>query len=231
MFGQIAGRYDLLNRVMTGGVDVRWRKRVVREAPPATSGPLRGLPILDACCGTGDLALEYLPSAHATGAEVIGTDFTPEMLALTEPKQRQPAPVSYALADTLALPFASDAFQVVCVAFGLRNLADTQAGLVEMARVTAEGGRVAILECSTPESALMRGVSAVHTKLAVPLVGRLLNRNESEAYQYLPDSVAEFPSGAALADMMRDAGLRDVRYIPLMFGVVTLYLGTADAAA
>ena len=228
MFGQIAGRYDLLNRVLSGGVDVLWRKRTVREAAPATSGPLHGLPILDVCCGTGDLAIEYLKSAHAAGARVIGTDFTEEMLALTTPKQRPPAPIAYAQADTMALPFTDDAFQITCVAFGLRNVADTLAGLVEMARVTAPGGTVAILECSKPEGAIMRRLYPLHFRYAVPLVGQLLNRNAADAYQYLPDSVAEFPSGEALAEIMREAGLADVRFIPLTLGVVTLYLGTTS---
>ena len=226
MFGEIAGRYDLLNRVMSGGVDVLWRKRTVREAPPATEGPLAGRPILDVCCGTGDLAFEYQPHAEKTGADVIGTDFTQEMLALTERKQPASGQVPYALADTMALPFASDTFQVVSVAFGLRNVVDTRAGLAEMARVTCPGGTVAILECSRPTGWLMRRLYPLHFKLAVPVVGRLLNKSASDAYQYLPDSVAEFPSGQELADLMTDVGYRDVRFHPLTFGVVTLYLGT-----
>ena len=227
MFGQIAGRYDLLNRVMTGGLDVLWRRRTVREAPPAAEGPLRGRPILDVCCGTGDLAFEYQRAAAGTGARVIGTDFTPEMLALTEPKQPAASEqrVDYALADTLALPFAEQTFQIVAAAFGLRNVADTRGGLAEMARVLAPGGHVAILECSTPENPLVRRLAPLHTRVVVPVVGQLLNRNASAAYQYLPDSVAEFPSGPALVEMMTGVGFREVRYHPLMLGVVTLYVG------
>ena len=226
MFGQIAGRYDLLNRVMTGGVDILWRKRTVREAAPATSGPLARLPILDVCCGTGDVAFEYAPHAAAAGARVVGTDFTLPMLARTTGKQPRD-PVAFAAADTLALPFADDAFQIVSVAFGLRNLADTRAGLAEMARVTAPGGTVAILECSQPTNPLVRRLFPLHFRFVVPLVGQILNRNASAAYRYLPDSVAEFPSGQALADLMTAAGLVDVRFIPLTLGTVTLYLGTA----
>ena len=225
MFGQIAGRYDLLNRVMTGGIDVVWRRRTVREAAPATGGPLAGKPILDVCCGTGDLTLDYRRAAP-DGTLVVGTDFTPEMLAVTDRKQPPGGlPVPYALADTLALPFAEATFQVVSVAFGLRNVSDTLAGLVEMARVTAPGGTVAILECSRPTNWLVRRVFPLHFRVVVPLVGQLLNRNASDAYRYLPNSVAEFPSGEELAALMRQAGLIDVRFVPLTFGTVTLYLG------
>ena len=222
MFAQISGRYDLMNHTLSGGVDVWWRRVTVKTVAPATGGPLAGRPILDACCGTGDLAIAY---AKATDAPVVGTDFTHEMLTLAGDKQPSGRRVTYAEADTQRLPFASDTFQIVSVAFGLRNVSDTDAGLRELTRVTAPGGRVAVLEFSRPRGAVMGRVYPLYFKHVLPRVGQFFVRNNRDAYEYLPESVGQFPDGEALCDRMRAAGLREVTHRPMTFGVCTLYVG------
>ena len=148
MFGEIAGRYDLLNHVLSLGIDRSWRRKTVRLVPPQPDGG----PILDVCTGTGDLALAYW-KASGRKAQVVGTDFCRPMLALAEQKGRRAGAeghISWLEADTQQLPFPDDQFQIVCVAFGLRNVSDTDRGLREMARVCRPGGSVAVLEFSTP---------------------------------------------------------------------------------
>ena len=225
MFGEISGRYDLMNHTLSGGVDLWWRRVTVRTVPPAADGPLAGLPVLDVCCGTGDLAIGY---AKATSARVIGTDFTHEMLTIAGRKQpADPArQIAYVEADTLALPLPDDSVQLTAVAFGLRNVADTAAGLRELARVTAPGGRVAVLEFSRPRGPVMGRIYPVYFKHVLPRIGQLFARNDQDAYEYLPESVGEFPDGQDLADLMADCGLRDVTFFPMTFGVATLYVGT-----
>lgn len=224
MFAQISGRYDVMNHVLSGGVDIWWRRVTVKKAAPAKSGPLAELPILDVCCGTGDLAIAY---AKASSVPVIGTDFTHEMLVLAEKKQPKDASrrIEYADADTMALPFADDQFQITSVAFGLRNVADTVAGLKEMARVTASGGQVAILEFSKPRMFPMKQIYPVYFKHVLPRVGQLFARNNQDAYEYLPESVGEFPDYEALVGLMNEAGLVDVTFKAMTFGVATLYIG------
>lgn len=224
MFAEISGRYDVMNHVLSGGVDIWWRKKTVRKVAPAKSGPLASLPILDVCCGTGDLAIAY---ANASQVQVYGTDFTHEMLVLADQKQpKDPArKIIYADADTMALPFADNMFQIVSVAFGLRNVADTVAGLREMTRVTAPGGKVAVLEFSKPRSFPMKQIYPVYFKHVLPRVGQFFARNNQEAYEYLPESVGEFPDYEALTSLMAEAGLNNCTFTPLTFGVATLYVG------
>jgi demethylmenaquinone methyltransferase/2-methoxy-6-polyprenyl-1,4-benzoquinol methylase len=232
MFGAIAGRYDLLNHLLSGGVDVYWRWRTVRDVPPVDDAP-----ILDVCTGTGDLAFAYRDRAVA--APVIGTDFTQPMLARANHKASrrregrggEGAGVRFLQADTQMLPFPDGVFQVVCVAFGLRNVADTRAGLREMTRVCRAGGRVAVLEFSQPRSCLFGAVYRAYFRHILPRVGQLLARNREDAYCYLPQSVSVFPDGEALADLMRDCGLTDVRFRPLTLGIATLYVGTKSEEA
>ena len=146
MFGEIAGRYDLLNRVLSLGIDLSWRRKTVRLVPPKPDGG----PILDVCTGTGDLALAYW-KASGCKARIVGTDFCHPMLVLAKQKGRRAGAekqISWLEADTQQLPFPDDMFQIVCVAFGLRNVSDTDRGLAEMARVCRPGGSVAVLEFS-----------------------------------------------------------------------------------
>ena len=225
MFGEISPRYDFLNHFLSGGTDIYWRWRTVRAVPPEGDSP-----ILDVCTGTGDLALAYAKKA-AGRVPVVGADFTPEMLVLANEKlQRRgdtgdPSPVVFLGADAQRLPFAADTFQIVSVAFGLRNVSDTDQGLREMARVCRPGGRVAVLEFSMPTNRLLRGGYRFYFRHILPRLGQLLARNRQSAYNYLPASVEEFPQGATLAARMEHAGLTDVTWTHLTFGVATLYVG------
>ncbi len=222
MFAQIAPRYDLMNHLLSLGIDILWRKRTVRELR------LDGkLPILDCCTGTGDLAL-MLAQRMAGRVEVVGTDFCAPMLQLAKKKHEVSASgyaVRFLEADTQSLPFNDAAFQTVTVAFGLRNVQDTDVGLRELTRVCAPGGQVAVLEFSQPTLPGLKHVYQAYFKHVLPRVGQRLAKNEQSAYEYLPNSVLEFPCGQALADRMQAAGLRDVRVLPLTFGVATLYVG------
>lgn len=228
MFGEISPRYDLLNHLLSAGTDIYWRWRTVRRSMPTGDAP-----ILDVCTGTGDLALAYWKRGKGQ-VPVVGTDFTHEMLQLANQKtDRLGSAASNAAgipvfleADTQCLPFADDSFQVVSVAFGLRNVTNTVRGLEEMTRVCRPGGQVVILEFSMPENRLFRGVYQWYFRNILPRIGQLLARNRQEAYNYLPASVNEFPQGATLGRMLEDAGLTSVVWTPMTFGVATLYCGT-----
>jgi demethylmenaquinone methyltransferase / 2-methoxy-6-polyprenyl-1,4-benzoquinol methylase len=222
MFGEIAGRYDFLNRVLSLGIDRSWRRRTVKLAPPIGTAP-----ILDACTGTADLALAYW-RAGGGKVPVVGTDFCQPMLEIGREKCRRTGAleqITLLEADTQALPFPNDTFQIVCVAFGLRNVSDTGAGLREMARVCRPGGRVVVLEFSTPTAWPLGTVYAWYFRHVLPRIGQALARNTQAAYNYLPQSVGHFPQGEALAEQMRAAGLGKVWLRPFTFGVATLYVG------
>jgi demethylmenaquinone methyltransferase/2-methoxy-6-polyprenyl-1,4-benzoquinol methylase len=222
MFGQIAPRYDLLNHLLSLNIDRYWRCRTVRRVPPRGSAP-----ILDICTGTGDLALAYAKAAPV-GIEVVGSDFCPEMLAIAEKKRQRHCAgqtVSFIEADAQHLPFEANRFQIVSVAFGLRNICDTDAGLAEMVRVAMPGGRVAVLEFSMPTWQPFKGIYRWYFRHVLPKIGQRLARNDRQAYEYLPATVADFPSGEALVAKMQAAGLRDVAFHPLTLGVATLYVG------
>lgn len=222
MFGQIAGRYDLLNHLLSLGIDRRWRRRTVKLVPP--EGPH---PVLDVCTGTADLALAYCQAPGAP-ARIVGTDFCRPMLTVGQDKCRRrgaAAEVTLLEADTMALPFADDLFQIVCVAFGLRNVADTDAGLREMVRVCRPGGRVAVLEFSTPRAWPFGAIFRWYFRSVLPWIGQRLARNVESAYNYLPQSVGEFPQGEALLGRMEQAGLHAARLHRFTLGVATLYVG------
>lgn len=222
MFGEISGRYDLLNHLLSGNADRYWRWRTVRALRPLTAAP-----ILDVCTGTGDLALA-LTHAAPRGTRVIGADFCRPMLSLASEKavRRRLESLQFVEADAQFLPFEDDMFQAVSVAFGLRNVADLDQGLREMTRVCRPGGKVAVLEFSLPEQRLLRAGYQWYFRNVLPRIGQALARNRQSAYHYLPQSVQDFPQGESLATRMRSADLRDVWYRPLTFGVATLYVGT-----
>ncbi len=212
MFDRIAPVYDAMNRVMTAGLDRRWRALTVRGAVRP------GDRVLDACCGTGDLAL----AASAAGAgRVVGVDFSERMLE----RARRKAPLlEWVQADVLALPFEDGSFDAVVVGFGIRNVEDLERALRELRRVLAPGGRVGILEITRP-----RGVLAPFYRVwfdrIVPLLGRLLPGGE--AYSYLPASVRRFPGPEELAELLRACGFEGVGFRLLAGGIVALHTGEA----
>ena len=211
MFDRIAPVYDVMNRVMTAGLDLRWR----RIAAEAVVRP--GDRVLDACCGTGDLAV----ACARRGGVVTGLDFSPAML---ERARRKLSSATWVEGDLLALPFEAGSFEAATVGFGVRNVADLEQGLVELRRVLVQGGRVAVLEITQP-----RGLLAPFYRLwfdrIVPLLGRLLKGGA--AYTYLPASVRRFPGPDELANLMRSAGFADVSYRTFAGGIVALHVGDA----
>jgi demethylmenaquinone methyltransferase/2-methoxy-6-polyprenyl-1,4-benzoquinol methylase len=223
MFGAIAPTYDLLNHLLSLNIDTYWRWRTTRLVPPVGDAP-----ILDLCTGTGDLALAYDRAAEGR-VPIIGADFCHEMLLPARQKtQRRRAAerIRYVEADAQRLPFPDNSFQITTVAFGLRNITDTDRGLAEMVRVTQPGGRVAILEFSQPRHGLFGRLYRWYFRCVLPCIGQFISRSKDNAYRYLPASVQEFPQGEALAERLRRHGLADVRWHPLTFGIATLYVGT-----
>jgi demethylmenaquinone methyltransferase/2-methoxy-6-polyprenyl-1,4-benzoquinol methylase len=218
MVGRIARRYDLMNTLMTGGRHHAWRRLAVGKARPAGG---RGL---DVCCGTGDFALEL---ARQGASVAVGVDFSREMLALAARKAQTAGMrgrVQWQLADALELPFPDGAFLCATSGFSLRNVDDVGRALREMARVVAPGGWVAVLELTPVRSRLFGPVFRAYFRGLVPLVGGLV-AGDRAAYTYLPDSVRAFPTADELAELMRQAGLVDVRYRLLALGTVALHLG------
>ena len=223
MFAEIAGNYDRMNHLLSMNIDKYWRWRTTRLVQPTGDRP-----ILDMCTGTGDLALAYWKSTDGK-IPIVAADFCREMLDIGEDKKDAlgiNGQVEFVEADAQDLPFPNDEFQIVTVAFGLRNVNDTDQGLREMHRVCADGGKVAVLEFSQPQMQPFKAIYGWYFRNILPLLGRLLARNAANAYDYLPQSVGEFPCGQALADRMVTAGLRNVWFRPLTFGVATLYVGT-----
>ena len=222
MFGEIAPHYDRMNHLLSMNVDRYWRWRTVRLVRPVPD-----VPLLDVCSGTGDLAFAFHKFTQGR-TPIIATDFCPEMLAIGEEKKRRAGiqgELRFQEADAEQLPFENDTFQVVSVAFGLRNVSNTQQGVREMIRVLKPGGKLAVLEFSQPAWQPFKGMYGWYFRHVLPRIGQWFARNKSQAYQYLPESVGEFPSGQALADLMRTCGLQSVRFHPLTFGIATLYLG------
>ncbi|WP_068265466.1 bifunctional demethylmenaquinone methyltransferase/2-methoxy-6-polyprenyl-1,4-benzoquinol methylase UbiE [Rubripirellula obstinata] len=228
MFRQIAPRYDLMNHLLSLNIDRYWRRAAVKRLRITP-----GKPILDTCTGTGDLAIAIAKKA-GDQCEVIGSDFCYAMLEIARDK-RKPGDatrgIDFLEADSQSLPFDTDTFGCVTVAFGLRNVADTDQGLSEMTRVCSGGGQVMVLEFSRPTLPGLRGLYGFYFSHILPRVGQWFARNNKDAYSYLPESVGQFPDGQALADRMTAAGLIDVKYTPLTFGVATIYEGTKPATS
>ena len=220
MFAQIASKYDLMNHLLSLNIDKYWRSATVKRVP--VSG---GEPILDLCTGTGDLAFA-LRKKHPD-VPIIGADFCNEMLDVARQKQRQRGihDIEFVEASAMELPFESDQFQVVSVAFGIRNVEDTAQGLSEITRVCRPGGRVAILEFSRPYIWPLSSIYNMYFRYVLPKVGQWMAKNDKSAYEYLPSSVSQFPSGNDFADLMRNAGLSQIEMHPMTLGVATLYVG------
>jgi demethylmenaquinone methyltransferase/2-methoxy-6-polyprenyl-1,4-benzoquinol methylase len=190
--------------------------------------PHQAAPILDLCTGTGDLALAY-DRAAAGRVPIVGADFCHEMLMRAEAKtrhQKAAERIRFLEADVQHLPLPSDLFQITTVAFGLRNVTDTDKGIAEMVRVTRPGGKVAILEFSRPRGFVFGPLYHFYFRHLLPGIGQLISRSKDNAYRYLPESVMQFPDGEALAKRLRAHGLIEVKWHPLTFGIATLYVGT-----
>jgi len=222
MFATVSSRYDLLNHLLSLNRDKYWRRKAVEM-----SGPRKGDAVLDVCSGTADLAMAYSDGVGPEGL-VVGTDFCPEMLLIGKQKlgaERGGARIELMVADTLDLPFPDGVFDVVSVAFGIRNVSDYEAGIREMARVAKEGGRVVILEFSLPETGLFNKIYMTYFTRVLPIIGRAVSQSDIDAYRYLPESVLEFPRGNKMCGVMERCGLIGVSAKGLTLGVVTLYIG------
>jgi demethylmenaquinone methyltransferase/2-methoxy-6-polyprenyl-1,4-benzoquinol methylase len=219
MFDRVAGRYDALNSVMTAGLHHRWRERAADRAELSA-----GDSALDVCCGTGDLALE-LAGRVAPGGHVVGCDFSEPMLDLAREKaaERHADGVRFEWADALQLPYDSGRFDAVTVGFGVRNLADLDRGLSEMARVLKPAGRAVILEITQPTRPPLSLFYSLWFDRIVPLLGSF--SSDPEAYSYLPESVRAFPSPAGLAQKMDRAGFERIRYTVLAGGIIAIHSG------
>ena len=214
MFDRIAGVYDVMNSVMTAGLHHRWRERA---ADLARVGP--GTRALDVATGTGDLAI----ALARRGGEVVGSDFSEGMLERARAKSPQ---VRWEQANALALPYDDDAFDAATVGFGARNFSELERGIAEMARVVRPGGRVVVLEITTPTKPPLSTFFSLWFDRIVPLLGRVTGENQ--AYSYLPNSVKRFPGPRELGAVMAGAGLRDVRWILTAGGIIALHSGTVS---
>ena len=217
MFAGIAGRYDLATRVLSGGVDRRWRKRVVDLA----GGRLEGRDALDVACGTGDLAA----ALSRAGADVVGVDFTFEMVARAPEKDPS---VTWLQGDGLRLPVASTSFDLATIAFGLRNVEDRRVAMREMLRVLRPGGRAIVLEFSMPKQDLFGRAYKGYLMHVLPRIGGALSGDRT-AYAYLDDTVRGWPDSERLADEMRDDGFEDVRFERLWRGIACIHTGVRPA--
>ncbi len=222
MFDRIAGLYDRMNTVMTAGLHHRWRERAAELA--ALGG---GATALDVATGTGDLALALAARVGPEG-EVIGTDFSERMLELARAKAvGASAHPRFEFANALALPYEADRFDAATVGFGARNFSDLEQGLREMIRVVKPGGRVVVLEITTPTRPPLSAFFELWFDRVVPALGRLAG--DPDAYSYLPRSVKRFPGPLELASLMWRSGLREVRYVLTAGGIIALHAGVVAA--
>ena len=217
MFDLISPRYDFLNHLLSLNIDVLWRRRASERCGPH---PRR---VLDVCSGTGDLALEL---RRRWACEVTATDFAFQMIRRARAKGNRDAGVRFQQADTTRLPFRDGTFDACAVAFGLRNVADTAAGIREMARVVKPGGRVVILEFATPPAGLLRRGYRFYFSRVLPAIGELISPARRGAYRYLPDSVASWPEPDDLLRALERAGLTNAGYERLTCGIAAIHFGT-----
>jgi len=217
MFATIAGRYDLLNHLLSLNIDKKWRRLVVNRVRAKVLA--RESLILDVACGTGDLSLMLF---EIDGARVVGTDFCRPMLSIAA--EKVPADVRLIEGDALALPFKDATFDAVTIAFGLRNLAGIESGLKELRRILKPNGWVAVLEFSRPSNALLRPLFGLYFRKILPLLGGVISGSRG-AYSYLPASVSRFPDQQQLGSLMEQAGLDQVSFENLSGGIAALHFG------
>lgn len=216
MFARIARRYDLMNRLMTAGQDVRWRRSVIQQANLPEQGKL-----LDIATGTGDIALEGL--RRHPDLLAIGGDFTFEMMMVGKKDPKREG-IKWTAADTLSLPFPANSFDAVTSGFLMRNVIDVPCALREQVRVTKPGGRLVILESSPPKRNLLRPFIRFHLNYVIPILGHQIT-GDRDAYRYLPDSTQGFQSPESLADLMEQNGLTGVIFQLFMFGTIAIHVG------
>lgn len=219
IFGRIAENYDMFNTLSSFGVDRLWRRAAVKAARMEP-----GARVLDLCAGTGDLAMAL--AATGIPKDVVATDFSAEMLAVAERKVRRKAfatPIALSLADAQALPFDDASFDVVTVAFGVRNLPDRSANFAEVYRVLRPGGRYVILEFSRPSFAVLRALYHVYLRLVIPQLGSLLSGGDRASFRYLNDSIRRFPDQRSLAAELSAAGFSAVDWVDRTGGVVAIH--------
>lgn len=218
MFDRIAGRYNLMNRVMTAGQDGRWRRFAVDQAQLPHQGAL-----LDLATGTGDIAFEALKKRPA--ARVFGADFALRMMQVGQ-QARYGDQVAWTGADAMRLPYADESFDAVVSGYLLRNVADMPKALAEQRRVLKSGGRIVVLDTSPPPENLLRPLIMLHLRYGIPLLGRLLaGKRAADAYRYLPQSTQAFKTPAELAVLVETAGFRDVQFKTFMFGAMAVHWG------
>ena len=222
MFGRVAHRYDFANHLLSFNIDRYWRAHTVRRAREILLRPEAR--VLDICCGTGDLVLA-LAKVATQDCRVLGSDFCHPMLVAAHQKiARRRAPAVLFESDALTLPLRDASLDLLTVAFGFRNLANYESGLIEMRRVLGPGGMAAILEFSQPPNALFRAFYNMYSRRILPWIGGLISGSR-DAYTYLPESVRKFPTAPELAVMMQSAGFRDVSFEYLTGGIVALHSG------
>ncbi len=223
MFSRIAGRYDLLNHVLSLNIDKRWRRIVADELRFTLNDP-KAL-VLDVACGTGDLAIELNKDAQAA---ILATDFCRPMLSVAQTKNENGSDaIPYIEADALVLPFGDDSFDAVTIAFGLRNLANIADGLAELSRILKAGGTLAVLEFSAPIVPGFGQLFNFYFSHILPRIGGLVSGSRG-AYEYLPDSVSKFPNQKKLAGLMAATGLTTVKYKNLTGGIAALHTGVKN---
>jgi demethylmenaquinone methyltransferase/2-methoxy-6-polyprenyl-1,4-benzoquinol methylase len=218
MFGRIAERYNLMNRLMTGGQDIRWRRFVVQQANLPPGGKL-----LDLATGTGDIAFEALKATP--DAQVVGADFSLPMMRVGQGLALGNQ-MGWAGADALNLPFPDATFDAVTSGYLVRNVIDIPRTFAEQLRVLKPGGRIVVLDSSPPPDNLLRPFIEIHLRYIIPLLGRLVaGKNGADAYQYLPSSTQAFKTPEQLAAIMRQCGIRNVQYETFMFGTMAVHWG------
>ena len=219
MFDRIAGRYNLMNRMMTGGQDGRWRRFAVEQARLPNEGAL-----LDLATGTGDIAFEALKKRPA--AQVHGADFALRMMQVGRRQKSYGERVVWTGADAMRLPYADESFDAVVSGYLMRNVMDIPQALAEQRRVLKPGGRIVILDTSPPPKNPLRPLIMLHLKYGIPLLGRLLaGKSASDAYRYLPESTQAFKTPHELAALVAGAGFCDVRFRTFMFGAMAVHWG------
>ncbi|MCM1076983.1 MAG: bifunctional demethylmenaquinone methyltransferase/2-methoxy-6-polyprenyl-1,4-benzoquinol methylase UbiE [Bacteroides sp.] len=224
MFDAIAPAYDFMNRAMTFGIDRLWRRRAVRLLRNVSHGD-----VLDIATGTGDLAI--LMAGELDGAAITGVDLSEGMIEIGRQKiaaRRLGDRIRLMAADCLNLPFPDASFDCITCAYGVRNFENLAQGYREMRRVMRPGGRLMIIELSTPASPLVRPFYRLYTRYLIPAVGRMVS-NDVRAYSYLPESIAAVPQREEMCRIMREAGFTDCRFISLTFGTCTIYTAVAPA--